>query len=89
MYLLAEAGWWVFAQIHDDLSAIVPKDRLEEYCDFVARVMTVVPMEMYPKTKAIPWTVEIAVGENYCDMNLPVPEGYKEVSSTKFGHTRE
>jgi hypothetical protein len=51
--------------------------------------MTVVPMEMYPKTKAIPWTVEIAVGENYCDMNLPVPEGYKEVSSTKFGHTRE
>jgi DNA polymerase I-like protein with 3'-5' exonuclease and polymerase domains len=85
MYEVAEAGYWLMAQIHDDLTAAIPLDKLDEYISFVSKAMTVGVQKVYPPLASIPLTVEVEAGFKYGEMDyLKKTNRRREYSSTDF-----
>jgi len=63
---LADAGFQIIMNIHDDITSYVKDDYLDSAIEEVAEIMCVTPYELIPNMN-VPISVEISVGKNWCD----------------------
>jgi len=66
MNYLAEAGFQIIMNIHDDITSYVEDDKLEPAIEEIAEIMCITPYELIPNMN-VPISVEISVGKNWCD----------------------